>query len=341
MNENTDSGDKYAGNKTETDALALLIRAGGRREAPPDEAYQQVLAATQSAWQRKVRRRTYWRVANAIAASVAVAAILIGVATLRSPGPALPVQVAVSDVIRGSVMVHEDGSAQATAIGGAGAAVMSGSRIRTGRDSGAGLLVGDGLSLRLDESTEIAFETDSRVRLLAGAVYVDTGPGADPGSTLDIATAAGVFRHVGTQFEVRRLGDVHRLRVREGLVTLQGPSEELETVAGGEIALRPDGSFRRALVSAHDPDWRWVHALAPAPYVEDQSLAELLSWVSRETGRVIRFSDPALAVAAAQTTLHGSRQRLLPMEALTVMLATTDFRYSISADGDILLEAER
>jgi len=71
MNENTPNSGTRPGNGAETDALALLIRAAGHREAPPDEAYQQVLAATRGTWQRKVRRRTYWRVANAIAASVA------------------------------------------------------------------------------------------------------------------------------------------------------------------------------------------------------------------------------------------------------------------------------
>jgi hypothetical protein len=47
------------------------------------------------------------------------------------------------------------------------------------------------------------------------------------------------------------------------------------------------------------------------------------------------------SVAARRTTLHGSHQRLLPMEALTVMLATTDFELAVTPDGDILLSAAR
>jgi len=132
-----------------------------------------------------------------------------------------------------------------------------------------------------------------------------------------------------------------RLRVREGLVRVHRPSGDLEAVAGDELALQPDGDVSRAHVSARDPEWRWVHAVAPAPYTADQSLSELLEWVSRETGRAVRFADPVDSVAARRTTLHGSHQRLLPMEALTVMLATTDFELAVTPDGDILLSAAR
>jgi len=341
MNENTPNSGTRPGNGAETDALALLIRAAGHREAPPDEAYQQVLAATRGTWQRKVRRRTYWRVANAIAASVAVAAVVVGVSTFRPSERTSPVRVAMTDVIVGVVSVRQDEQAEWRDVDGGGTPVMSGSRLRTDRGSGAGLLLRDDISLRLDAATEIAFEAADRIQLLAGAVYVDTGADAHTESAIEIVTDAGVFSDVGTQFEVRRLGAVHRLRVREGLVRLQRPTDEIETVAESEIMLQSDGSFRRAHISAQDDDWHWVHAVGPAPYVEDQSLADLLEWVSRETGRAIRFADPKLAVSATQTRLHGSRQRLLPMDALAVMLATTDFRYSVTPAGDILMDAER
>jgi hypothetical protein len=75
-----------------------------------------------------------------------------------------------------------------------------------------------------------------------------------------------------------------------------------------------------------------VQSVAPAPDIDEQPVTLLLTWVGRETGKVIRFASPDVERRAGQTILHGNIRHLSPMEALQVMLATTDFEPAVSDD---------
>ena len=66
-------------------------------------------------------------------------------------------------------------------------------------------------------------------------------------------------------------------------------------------------------------------------------LTVLLEWVARETGRVIQFDKPEIERKAGTTILHGNIRHLAPLEALEVMLATTDLEYALPDDGTILI----
>ena len=68
-------------------------------------------------------------------------------------------------------------------------------------------------------------------------------------------------------------------------------------------------------------------------------VTELLNWVARETGRSIRFQDAEVKRRAAATILHGSIRHLAPLDALTIMLATTDLDYVELADGTLLIQS--
>ena len=72
------------------DSVAALIRAVGRRSAPPREDYERVLGASRAAWQRAVRQRARRRWTYALAAGVAF--VVLGAGVLRQlddPHPAV------------------------------------------------------------------------------------------------------------------------------------------------------------------------------------------------------------------------------------------------------------
>ena len=81
----------------------------------------------------------------------------------------------------------------------------------------------------------------------------------------------------------------------------------------------------------------FAEALAGPPDVDGLPVLEFLNWVARETGREIHYEEPGVQLAAGTSVLHGSAQSLTPMDALEVMLATTDFKYALSTNGVIVI----
>jgi ferric-dicitrate binding protein FerR (iron transport regulator) len=214
-----------------------------------------------------------------------------------------------------------------------------GAELSTGSAGGLGLLLPDGRSLRFDAATRLRIEDTRRLVLLAGAVYVDSGPAPETGGGLEIVTAAGSAREFGTQFEARLLADVLHLRVREGRVLAGAGEATWLADAGEELWLGGGRLVERRRIAGHAPAWDWVQALAPAPYARDMTVAELLDWVSRETGRHVEFARPELGRRVAEIRLHGSPRRFTPMEAMAVMLATTDLGYTVAGEREILIHA--
>jgi ferric-dicitrate binding protein FerR (iron transport regulator) len=143
---------------------------------------------------------------------------------------------------------------------------------------------------------------------------------------------------VGTQFEVRYRGSDYQVRVREGAVLLQRGALRRWGNAGEQLTIDENDVIRSTPIAANDPDWEWVQSLASAPDIDEQPLTVLLAWVARESGVEVRYASPAIERKATTTILHGSIQRLKPLEALEVMLATTDLRYEKLADGTILIK---
>lgn len=317
------------------DLLADLLRAAGRREQPPQEAYRRTFEAAESAWVRTVRKRRRTQIAAwALAASVLAAS---GTALFVYRAGIEPAPVARLEHVIGALEIRGPDARRLDATG-AGASLPRGATLHTAADAGAALMLADGASLRLAADTRIELESARRIRLASGRVYLDTGSQGAAGG-IEIATRAGVARDVGTQFEVRYVGDDYRLRVREGRVQLERPGADLATAAGEELRIDATGEVSRAPIARDDAEWQWVEALATAPDFDGQPVAALLAWVERETGRSVRFASPAIARRAASTILHGSVARLAPLEALEVMLATTDLSFAILDNGTILVGA--
>lgn len=301
------------------------------------EHYQAVLAATRGHWAHKLARRRRRRIGYGLAAAIAGVGLAVLTALRMGDGDAPSVEVAATDTIVGEVETFAPDGTGWTPLGASGETVTAGARLRSGAEGRAGLSLVDGTSLRLDASTELSFERAGRIRLARGAVYLDTGSRPAASRHVEVVTPAGVVWDVGTQFEVRYEDDALTLRIREGRVVLDRDGGETEGLAGEQLTLDAAGRLERTAFSPFDPGWRWVQAVAPLPYQDTLTVHELLEWVARETGREVHFSEPGLATRASRTILHGNPQRLLPMEALAVMLETTDLGYTVAGDGAILI----
>jgi ferric-dicitrate binding protein FerR (iron transport regulator) len=318
----------------ELDALVQLISRSGRREDPPPRAYEQTLHVATQAWRIKVRRRR-WRVVAAVAATVilAMGSLLAWQSMLSTP--AAPVVVAHVERALGEIEIKL-GRSQWQRVSEERQALASGTRLRTSSTGGAGLLLSGGQSVRLAPSTELNLLADNELELVRGKTYVDTGP--DRIAPLTVITPVGTAIDVGTQFEIQFLDGRYRMRVREGAVLLQRTATRIRSDAGEQLVVNPDGAIERARFSPLDPDWQWATTLASAPQIDGHSLTVLLAWVARETGRKVEYADDEARDRTARTILHGNIEHLSPLEALRVMLATTDLHYRLRDDGSILIE---
>lgn len=317
------------------DALGHLVRTAGRRETPPMQAYERALTAATEVWQARVRRRR-WRTAFTLAAGIAALAVGAVIA-LRSPdlpAPAAePIQIA---HVIGAVHVRTDPARDWTEVQEGTGSLPTGTSIRTDAASKLALRI-DEVSVRIASNAELMLDSRSRLRLMRGKIYVDTGKDSGPGR-MSVITPAGAVSDVGTQFEVQYDRAGYHVRVREGEVLLLHDARRQRGYAGEQLSIDASGAIRRTPVAADDPAWHWVQALASAPDVDNQPLAVLVAWVARETGVKVRYATPAVERRAMTTILHGSIRNLEPLEALSVMLATTDLQHEVLADGTIMIK---
>lgn len=318
------------------DSLGALISAAGKRAAPPQNAYTQVFAAAHEAWQRKVRTRVQRRLGYALAATIAALAVGITFMIQMGPGALAPI-IASAGVIQGDVRVQGPADAQWRQLGRSTGPIVAGTRLRTMQNGRVALTLSGDASLRVDAATELTLTADREIELAAGTLYIDSGAGNDAGP-FHVTTPLGAVSDIGTQFEVAAFDDGLRVRVRDGAVRIDGATDmELVASAGDQISLGMDGSIGRDYVLPFDSAWAWIETLADAPEIEGRSLILFLAWVTRETGRELRFDAPATEARARTVILHGSADNLTPMRALDIMLSTTDFDYALGSDGAIVI----
>jgi ferric-dicitrate binding protein FerR (iron transport regulator) len=314
------------------DALEALIRAGGRRLDPPADAYRAVFAAAEAALRDKVNRRRWWRVGAwlGVAAATVLGVLALGLdrSTWRAAPPSVPIEVARVDRLNGTVEWHEQGSRSWAVLKAPGGPLPRGATLRTRDGTGVGLVYPDASSLRIGPNAEIELTDAWHVQLRQGTVFVGTAPEV-PGP-LEVVTALGRVRHVGTQFEVRYEPPGMRVRVREGRVAVAGQSVSTHAAAGEELAIDATGAVDRRAFASDDPAWRWAELLAPVPRFDGRSAQALLEWAAREMGRELVYARPSVAQRAASVIVHGEPGPLAPAEVLQVMLATTDLRVDAS-----------
>ena len=303
----------------EEELVRQLLDAAGPRPPIPQEDLDAISAAARSAWREQVRRRAPARrplrtVAWALAAAVAVTVGLV--LWWGSRGERVPATVAWIETLTGAV--HLETAANESRAIAAGEPIPLGATLRSTNAGRASLRLGGGATVRLDSETRVRFASAALLDLDRGALYVDTGFGAQPGATIVIKTPLGTARDVGTRFAVRLVssdGTTLLVRVRDGAVLTEQRGRTYRTQAGEELVLRGDGTAQRREVAISGSDWEWVLAAAPGFDIEGRSLREFLDWVSRETGWRIVFADAGLETSASEIVLHGSIGGLRPDRA--------------------------
>lgn len=319
-----------------SDVLGELIHAAGRREAPPEQARARAFAAATQVWRDKLARRRRRRFAALAASAAAVGiATVLGVRMLDTPAP-LTAPIARVERVIGAVQARASDRDPWRSLQESSAGLPAGALLRTDAGGAAALQI-EGVSVRIASRAELVLESTSRLRLLRGKVYIDTGA-ADGAGRMSVVTELGSASDVGTQFEVQYGDDGWRVRVREGAVLMQHGRQRLRAASGEQLSIDAHGVVSSSAIDPADAEWSWVHTLATAPDIDEQPLTLLLSWVARETGAKVRYASPDVERRATRTILHGSIRSLTPLEALEVMLATTDLRHEVLADGTIMIK---
>jgi hypothetical protein len=313
-----------------------LIEAAGPRPEVPEEDLGAIVAAARAEWHSRwesrgeAARRRRWGLAAA-AGIAAVLVLAVGLAAWwrarpAAPGGPAPEAVALIEAAAGPVELAAGEAAPVPA--GEGERVAAGSWVHTGGEEAgalgrASLRLASGATLRLDAGTRLRLTSASVLELERGAVYVDTAGATSPTGALEVRTALGTARDVGTRFAVRLLGGeggALRVQVRDGAVEVERRGRTYRAGVGDELVVRGAEPVERREVSPHGSDWEWVIAAAPPFELEGRSLRELLDWVSRETGWRILYEDEALEAGADEIVLHGSAEGLRADQAAFAVL---------------------
>lgn len=336
--------DNVDSRRTDDEAgIARVLRAAGGRPKPSDEMTAAVRAAVHAEWRASVGERDHSHVAHeargvasrrrvglALAASVVVAALAlwVGRSYLVAPGEL------VASVNR-SIGTVESRSGAFGSWHSAETQVHANEDVRTGSDGRVALQLRDGVSLRLDHNTVVAFVDAGRVDVTSGAVYVDAGPVTSTSEHLRLGTPAGVAQHVGTQYEARIVEGGTRISVREGRVDLRSTRGDVQSTGMGEqLLVSSTGEVRRNSISPQDVQWNWAAETAPTFDINGRTMRDFLTWVGRELGREIVFADAASEAEASKAVLSGSVAGLTPADALAAVLPTTQLR-STERDGKL------
>lgn len=320
----------------EEEALQGLLREMAPEAEPAPEVRERIRLAVAAEWRAAVTpapaisaasaraARRWQRPTLALAASLAVAAVALGILQSGSP-TATPVAATLARV-SGPVEAGGTSGWQPVA---AGRSLAVGQELVTGPRGKAALSLARGVTLRLDGNTRIALAGIDRVVVERGAVYLDAGDQPATGPSVRIDTAFGSTRHLGTQYEVRVLPAEMQVSVREGRVETAPDSGRTPVVAqsGEQVVIGTNGTVARTAVDRRDPRWNWIAEVTPPYSIEDRRLAEFLAWVCRETGRELTFSTPDAEVTANSIILRGSVAGLSPDEALAAVMATTNLTY--------------
>lgn len=300
------------------DKLAQLLAKAGPRPAPPATLEIEVRAAVHAEWRhliqsRKSRRQRRW---------LAAAAMLLGAFGMSW----LALNMNSQTAMIATITQLQGGSTLNEAAAGSQSQIHDGDVLRTGSDGGLGIALSTGIRLRLASASELRWLNANEVQLVRGAAYIDSH-----GSTaaLTVHTAQGDVTHLGTRYLVDAGEQTLRVAVREGRVTLHAGPTQLTVNAQEQLQMDAQAQIVRSVLRMDDPAWQWVDALAQPFTLENRSVAEFLQWVASETGYEVNYASGSVATAARSAVLHGRQTSLPPLQALQMVLATTDFHAAL------------
>jgi FecR protein len=298
------------------DTVRNLLRQP-RPDAVDAARAARVRRAVYAAWRDAAHRTGIWKRGVAIAA----AAVLVLSITptlvnwLRARAPQATAPIASMLFATSEVVFQHNWPAGAGRVDNL---LMPGTGISTNGGRGA-IALTNGVELRLDSDTAITVDTERRVSLTRGAIYLDSSNRKGPPGPVEIVARGTVIRDLGTRYEVRLSDQELRVRVRDGRVQIAGAFGTREADRGGQLRVTPSGILAGRTPTS-GADWDWIVRAMRPPQLEGRPLTDFLAWAEREGGRPIRFADPALERATAATIVYGAIERLSVDEALDVVL---------------------
>jgi hypothetical protein len=316
---------------------ARLLREGLHASSLSDEALSRIRAATEAEWRSTVAVQPRRWMPVAIAASVLGVAVVAGLAVLRFVEADRGGEVLANLVQSESPGVTQVRTFRSDVSIAAGEPLLSD---RTYQAQGQALFALDvGGNLRIAAGSKFEVVGKDRVQLNAGEMYVDIPPGMHAPAAFVVATPAGEFRHVGTQFALAVANGGTRLRVREGVVHWVAADGRSAVQAGNEVYISRDGKASHRAIASSDTAWDWISATTPDFEVENRPLQEFLAWVARESGRELILADEATRKQVASIRMHGSVKGLTPMQALSAVMTATSLRVELP-EGKIRISFE-
>jgi hypothetical protein len=320
----------------ETDTAVRLLQIAGARPAAPQERFVRVRGCVRAHWDAGIRKRVVRRRARVAVGILAAAALVLLFVRFDEPPVRVPKRedrllsasataIAWVAKIGGPGNAHRASSTAAAQPLAVDDPILQGETVETGDAGRLALRFAANASLRLDAGSRARLVGERAVELLSGAVYVDTDGAA---GQFEVRTPLGTARDIGTQFEVRLIGEHVRLRVRTGAVELTGGTRSAVGRAGTEILFSSAVEESRPILP-YGPEWAWTADVSPAVEIEGLPLSRFLERLAREQGWTVSYVDPALAREAGGIILHGSVAGLTPAESLEVTIGTSGFAYRL------------
>jgi ferric-dicitrate binding protein FerR (iron transport regulator) len=216
--------------------------------------------------------------------------------------------------------------------------LTAGAVIETGSSGRGAVTLADQVEVRLDAGSALQIDGDRQFTVLAGAIYVDTTTRQGPPTPIEVRARGVLMQDIGTQFEVRVLDDDVRVRVRDGRVQVRRGGDIRTAHAATEVLVTAT-SLREAAARPYGEAWSWTLQATPPPVVDGRPLSDFLAWVRRESGRTVRFADPALERATADATVYGSVDGASVEEALEIVLPSCGLAHRIDRNIITLVDA--
>ncbi len=325
-----------------------VIRAAGERPTLSAEALARIHDNVHAQWHQQTqpaRRQRRW---GALAAAASVLAISAAVLLRPAAPPAIPgLTLAHVERALGRPMARGDVADPWTPVQEM-TAIAQGQTLRTGANDRIALRTTPGMSLRLDNMTELTLLAPGQVQLHQGRIYVDSQPAATGAinanaqthatGALEVLTPLGRATDIGTQFLVGYQASPAQseatmwVLVREGLVQVQTHPARATAAAGEQLLVRNNGVLEPSALQSGDTRWAWIESVSPHFNTHGRSAYEFLRWVSRERGMALRFASPRIEQQARQRILSGDIGPMPPSQALVHVLASTELDYAIADD---------
>ena len=327
--------DRVSDVQEERRLAGILSQAGSRTD--PSEAQLERWAghfrATLADARADGRRR--WRVrAAGIAASVSAMAVVL----FMMQAPDAPVAAGIADVylVFGGNSVDGAQGTQRSLV--SGERLNVGDRLRTGLRGGLGMKYRDA-DVRVGRDTEVVVHA-TRLELVSGVVYVDTGATGSGQTDVVVATRLGSITHLGTQYVVQLDSEQLVSAVREGQIIFRSDQHKRQLSAdastAGEIRVAEDGGVTESRKPRNGDLWDWALEISPGISLAGRSPDEVLTWAARESGRTLKYADERTVAVAREGRLSGSDTKLAGPEALAAVEASTRLRL-LPADSETLL----